>query len=664
METASRWAYFRDRRQVILTGPQANRLVLLDEDANFSSRWGWDVVHDYFARMVLVRDFEDHRQHRRIMTGLFKSEALKGYLSDMEPIIETSLEYWHGEIEVYARQKRLALDIALRVFCGFEQDSVDQSLYDDLSLVLDNVLARRSVLPWTRSWRARRARDRVRRVLQMRNWPRAGYGDGTDLFSRLATETDDQGRRLADADVVDHMIGMLFAAHDTTASSLTMICLKLAESVEWQGRLRAECREICDQTGRDTLAYESLDACAAPGCLLPGGAACITVRCSSYPEGRYGRSNSTATEYPPTHRSCSCRRRRTSTRRTFRSQNVSIPCGSSPMRGPILSPSFRSAAAATCALACTLPPWGSRRCSTASFFGTPSHPQHPNRSRSPIFPLCDRQDAAMLCVWKPRRGRACPVPRRRMCVIRCGRPQGSPLRGQCVQHRVDAGVRPARIVHPEGFALPRCGVEQANCPRDPVGDGLVPCRADGVRYRCGRPQGSRHEVRASTTAWVQASALARIVHAEGFALPRCGVEQANCPRDPVGDGLVPSRADGYALPDAGDHKGRPYEVSASTTASTQASALARISSSVASWIGCATNTRRASFMPRASAWAVAASTNSEEAMLTEGELLPGSRTIPCHANCTWYRSLSRLAPRSRSRCHRGCPDAARPGPVW
>ena len=248
-----------NRRQVILTGPQANRLVLLDEDGNFSSRWGWDVVHDYFARMVLVRDFEDHRQHRRIMTGLFKSEALKGYLAHMEPIIETSLEDWHGEIDVYALQKRLALDIALRVFCGFEPDAINQSLNAELSRVLDNVLARRSVLPWTRSWRARRARDRVRRVLRAELAERR-VGDGTDLFSRLATETDDQGRRLADADVVDHMIGMLFAAHDTTASSLTMICLKLAESVEWQERLRIECREVRDQTGRDALAYESLDA--------------------------------------------------------------------------------------------------------------------------------------------------------------------------------------------------------------------------------------------------------------------------------------------------------------------------------------------------------------------------------------------------------------------
>ena len=39
---------FRNRRQVVLTGPAANRLVLLDPDDNFSSRRGWEVTDAYF----------------------------------------------------------------------------------------------------------------------------------------------------------------------------------------------------------------------------------------------------------------------------------------------------------------------------------------------------------------------------------------------------------------------------------------------------------------------------------------------------------------------------------------------------------------------------------------------------------------------------------------
>ena len=46
-----------NRRHVVLTGPVANRLLLLDPEQSFSSRWGWEIVHAYFPGMVLLRDF-------------------------------------------------------------------------------------------------------------------------------------------------------------------------------------------------------------------------------------------------------------------------------------------------------------------------------------------------------------------------------------------------------------------------------------------------------------------------------------------------------------------------------------------------------------------------------------------------------------------------------
>ena len=63
--------------------------------------------------------------------------------------------------------------------------------------------------------------------------------------------------------------------------------------------------------------------------------------------------------------------------------------------------------------------------------------------------------------------------------------------------------------------------------------------------------------------------------------------------------------------------------------STMASAFARISSSVASWIGCGTKIRRTSGNPSATACASAASTNSDDAMNTVGLLLISNQTLSC-----------------------------------
>ena len=244
----------RNRRQVILVGPRANRLVLLDPDDNFSARWGWEVVHAYFPGMVLLRDFADHRHHRRIMTPLFKPAALRQYLDQMDPIIRESLGTSNDNIDIYRVQKQLTLDIALSVFGGFKPGSYSAVLNRDLRTMLDNVMA----MPGPRHWRSLRARDRVRAILHAKLEVRRERG-GVDLFSRLANERDDSGRSLSDADVVDHMLGLLFAAHDTTTSALTTICMQLARHPGWQERLREECREVRDDTGDEGLAYASLD---------------------------------------------------------------------------------------------------------------------------------------------------------------------------------------------------------------------------------------------------------------------------------------------------------------------------------------------------------------------------------------------------------------------
>ncbi len=88
-----------------------------------------------------------------------------------------------------------------------------------------------------------------------------------------------------------------------------------------------------------------------------------------------------------------------------------------------------------------------------------------------------------------------------------------------------------------------------------------------------------------------------------------------------------------------------------------ASALAFISSSVASWMGCATNTHRASFMPSAVAWVAAASTNSVEAIDTDGLPWISNHTVSCKlhvvqepqsASASTTKSLSRAISARRS----------------
>ena len=247
---------FRNRRVLVMVGPAANELVLMDRDGNFSSHWGWEVVQRFFGRNVLVRDFDDHRQHRKLMTHLFKTESLKLYLESMHAPVERALDRLEGPADVYQRTKTLALDIAVRVFAGITSNDVSD-WNRDLTTVLSNVMAHRIRLPGTAYWHALRARDRLRLKLQAEIAGRRGCA-GHDLLSQLVNHRDEEGRVLCDQDIIDHMFGFLFAAHDTTASSLAMLAWQLAMHTEMQDEAREECRRLHTASGTELLHYEDL----------------------------------------------------------------------------------------------------------------------------------------------------------------------------------------------------------------------------------------------------------------------------------------------------------------------------------------------------------------------------------------------------------------------
>ena len=80
-------------------------------------------------------------------------------------------------------------------------------------------------------------------------------GNGNDMFSEFCRAKSADGERFSDRDVVDHMIFLLMAAHDTTTSSLSSLIYHLAQDREWQHRLR---EEVVALDG-DHLRYEDKD---------------------------------------------------------------------------------------------------------------------------------------------------------------------------------------------------------------------------------------------------------------------------------------------------------------------------------------------------------------------------------------------------------------------
>ncbi len=228
---------------ISMMGPDANQLVFRNQGDLFSNNQGWDYyIGKFFHRGIMLLDFEEHRHHRGIMQAAFKKPVLVQYLERMNPAIEQGIRRWKTgrNFEVLTHIKQLTLDIATDIFMGEklgpEADKINNAFVDCVragtSLVRFPVPGGR----WKKGLDGRVVlEDFFRaRIDQKRANP------GEDLFSRLCQAEDEMGRRFSDDDVINHMIFLMMAAHDTSTITLSTMFYQLARHPEWQDRLREE----------------------------------------------------------------------------------------------------------------------------------------------------------------------------------------------------------------------------------------------------------------------------------------------------------------------------------------------------------------------------------------------------------------------------------------
>jgi cytochrome P450 len=256
------WTNVAGTKLVVVLGPAGLETVLSNQDRAFSNREGWNYfIGPFFQRGVMLMDFEEHRHHRRIMQQAFRRERLVAYLEAMNRAIERGIGGWRvgSAFPLYPRTKQLTLDIATEVFVGAEPgaqaDRLNRAFVDTVHGGQAIIRADVPGGKWHRGLDSRRVLEEYFRA----QLPDKRAGHGQDLFSVLCRAESEDGERFSDEDIVNHMIFVLMAAHDTSTITLAMIAYYLARHPEWQERLRDESRAL-DQP---MIGYDDLDALQA-----------------------------------------------------------------------------------------------------------------------------------------------------------------------------------------------------------------------------------------------------------------------------------------------------------------------------------------------------------------------------------------------------------------
>lgn len=247
------WSGMAGRRIVNVLSAEGIRQILVNREGHWSNELGWDwIIGPFFHRGIMLLDDPDHHRDRRIMQQAFTRRRLEAYLARLAPVTASAIERWGaGPMHVYPVLKQLTLDVATDVFLDEELDHagrggqaarVNQAFIDCVRAGTGVV---RTDVPFTRWHRGLEGRALLEDYFRAR-LPQHRASDSDDLLTALCQAESEDGQSFSDDDVVNHIIFLMMAAHDTSTITVNAILWFLVQHRGWQERCREESMALDD----------------------------------------------------------------------------------------------------------------------------------------------------------------------------------------------------------------------------------------------------------------------------------------------------------------------------------------------------------------------------------------------------------------------------------
>lgn len=198
---------------------------------------------------LLILGGERHRRHRKLLTPPFHGQRMRSYGAIIrESTLRRAAAWRLGEPFVMQETAQaISLDVILRAVFGLRGEArtarFEHALLALMSALHPSLLFTRKLhvdLPLSPWRRFTRARELATALTREEIAARRGSPGGDDILSLLLAARDEDGRGLADDEIVDELLTLLVAGHETTAIALAWAFYWLLRSPASLARLREE----------------------------------------------------------------------------------------------------------------------------------------------------------------------------------------------------------------------------------------------------------------------------------------------------------------------------------------------------------------------------------------------------------------------------------------
>ncbi|KAI3450917.1 hypothetical protein Pfo_007582 [Paulownia fortunei] len=237
----------------VLCGPAGNKFLFSNEN-KLVTVWWPSSVRKLLGPCIATSGGDEGKQMRKMVSYFVSPDAFtRLYIKTMDLVSQQHIKtHWQGkeEVKVSPTIKLYTFELACRLFMSLEDPVQTSKLASLFNIFLKGIISIHVNFPGTRFYNAKKATSAIRNQLQkIVRQRRAALEQkmavpSQDLLSHLLVTPDENGKFMSESVIINNILMLLFAGHDTSSVAITMLMKNLAELPEIYEKVLREQNEI------------------------------------------------------------------------------------------------------------------------------------------------------------------------------------------------------------------------------------------------------------------------------------------------------------------------------------------------------------------------------------------------------------------------------------
>ncbi|MEO8755131.1 MAG: cytochrome P450 [Casimicrobiaceae bacterium] len=224
----------------VLSHPDHVRHVLVDHHANFTKGIGIERVAILLGKGLMTSEGDEWRSQRRLVQPSFHRTVIATWMPHIHAANDRLADKWAAAaqsgstVNVTQDMSEVTLEVVLRALFGDDIDRLAAAPGENPFALLTDHTARNLAFAY-------KFRQLGKRIMEDIARRRREQARGNDIVSLLIDARDRQtGEPMSDRALLDEILTLIIAGHETTASSLNWFWYLLTQSPEVARRLHVE----------------------------------------------------------------------------------------------------------------------------------------------------------------------------------------------------------------------------------------------------------------------------------------------------------------------------------------------------------------------------------------------------------------------------------------